>query len=146
MKRVFRGQAGSGPAAAVENGGWLWISGPVPSSAVLERSADDCDDQMRDILEQLDGLLGEAGASGEDVVKTVDYLLPAGLAGYRATGDRRRAYFDGRFPASTGILMEQSTRDGALLSLDTVAYVGGTRRETAPASEQEKHQCKGGTG
>ena len=143
MKRVFQGQAGSGPAAAVENGGWLWISGPVPSPVVLERSADDCDDQMRDILEQLDCLLGEAGASREDVVKTVDYLLPAGLAGYRATGDRRRDYFDGRFlrggfPASTGILMEQSTREGALLSLDTVAYVGGTRRETAPASEREK--------
>lgn len=138
MKRVFRSQTDGGPAAAVEKNGWIWISGPVPRQATLEKSAGDCDAQMRDILNQLDDVLRQAGIERADVMKTVDYLLPAGLDGYRTTAKTRREYFQGRFPTSTGILMEQSTQEGALLSLDTVAHRGGVRRETVPASEIEK--------
>ena len=61
---------------------------------------------MRDILGQLGQPLRQAGVGPQDLTKTVDFLLPPGLTAYRATAAIRFGYFQGRFPATTAVLME----------------------------------------
>ena len=129
----------SGQALAVEKGGTLWVSGLSPAGSPEEGIAQDVGAQMQDILGQLDQILRQAGGGPQDVVKTVDYLLPAGLPDYRATAGVRRDYFQDRFPASTGILMEGSLQSEAMIGVDAVAHLGPTqRRETMPADERAK--------
>ena len=135
-KRVFS----AGAAFGVEKGGFLWVAGLTAATQPSEgRSGEDVGGQMRDILGQLDQLLRQAGGGPQDVMKTVDFLLPAGLPTYRSTADVRREYFHDRFPASTGILMEALPQPGALIGVDIVAHVGpGQRRESVPTDERAK--------
>ena len=127
----------AGRALAVEKGGTLWVAGLAPAGPPQERIPQDVGAQLRDILGQLDQLLLQAGGGPQDVVKTVDYLIPPGLPEYRATAEVRRDYFQGRFPASTGILMEGLLQQDAMIEVDVVAHLGpGQRRETVPADER----------
>jgi enamine deaminase RidA (YjgF/YER057c/UK114 family) len=124
----------------VEKGGLLWMECLSATAQGPEaHPTQDVGEQMRDILDQLDRLLRRAGGSPQDVMKTVDFLLPVGLPAYRATADVRRTYFQGHFPASTGILMEALPQEGALMGVDVVAHIGpGERRETVPADERAR--------
>ena len=140
-KRVFHTpqnpkDGGGGSVRGVEKGGFLWVSGLTASKLPPE---EDIGAQMSDIMGQLGQVLTQAGGGPEDVAKTVDFLLPSGLPTYRATGEVRRDYFQGRFPASTGVLMEGLPQVGATVAVDTVAYLGpGPRRETLPADERAR--------
>ena len=144
-KRVFQsspsgGGRSAGPALGVEKNGLLWLAGLTAATGPSEEHAEpNTGDQMRDILGQADHLLRLAGVGPQDVVKTVDFLLPSGLPTYRGTGEARRDYFQESFPASTGILMEGLPQQGAMVSVDVVAHVGtGQRRETVPTDERSK--------
>ncbi|MBI3328850.1 MAG: hypothetical protein HYZ81_19370 [Nitrospinae bacterium] len=77
--------------------------------------------QARQIYENAGRLLRASGLGWEHVVKTVEFLPPAGLAQYRETGHIRREYLGPRFPAATGIIMPHLTHPNALLQVDFVA-------------------------
>ena len=125
----------AGPAQWLVKGGLLWVSA-LTATAHQET---DTGVQMRDIYGQLQTILRAAGSGPHDVVKTVDFLLPSALPSYRATADVRRDYFNGRFPTSTGVVVEGLPQQGALVSVDVVAHVGdGHRRESTPTTERAK--------
>ncbi len=95
------------------------------------RGPSDIVEQARQIYERVEGVLRAAGFGWEHVVKTVEFLAPAGLSRYRETSAVRKAYLSARYPASTGVIMERLVDPGALLQVDFVA-VAGVRETVNP--------------
>lgn len=77
--------------------------------------------QTQAIFEKAGRMLAATGLSFANVVKTVDYLLPAGLAGYKATGKIRRQFLGPVYPGAAGILMPKLCHPGALIQYDFIA-------------------------
>ena len=86
-------------------------------------------EQLGVIYEKMKLILEAAGASFDDVVKTVDYVTPEGLKDYRETGRVRREYFTGTFPVATGIVVNRLLRPDALLEVDCIAVLGDEKKE-----------------
>jgi enamine deaminase RidA (YjgF/YER057c/UK114 family) len=84
-------------------------------------AAGDIVGQARQIYDNAAPLLRLAGLGWEHVVKTVEFLSPAGLARYRDTGQVRREFLGPHFPAATGIIMPRNVHPDALLQVDFVA-------------------------
>lgn len=76
--------------------------------------------QIRQVFDNTGKVLEAAGASFHDVVKTVDYLVPAGLEDYRRTADVRRVIFK-KFPASSGVLIKGLPEQNALIQVESIA-------------------------
>jgi enamine deaminase RidA (YjgF/YER057c/UK114 family) len=77
--------------------------------------------QTQAIFERAGRLLGALGLGFEHVVKTVDYLTPAALAGYKGTGRVRRERLGPVYPGAAGILMPRLLHPGALIQYDFIA-------------------------
>lgn len=141
QKRVFPGVSapGSRSALVVEKGGLVWVSAISPRLSPHDAPGPDIVAQTQDIFAQLDAALRWAGASRQDVVKTVDYIVPAALPTYRSTAEVRRAYFGEHFPAATGVVMEALPIPNALICVEAVAcIIPGVRRATVPTDEHSR--------
>ena len=77
--------------------------------------------QTRVIFEKIGEILAAAGASFDDVVKTVDYMTTT--ENYRGTADVRREFFKKDFPAATGVIVAGLLRPEALIEIDAVAVI-----------------------
>ena len=77
--------------------------------------------QTRAIFERMGKILDAAGATFDDVVKTVDYITTTD--NYRRTGDIRREFFKKEFPAATGVIVAGLLRPDALIEIDAVAVI-----------------------
>jgi len=64
-----------------------------------------------------------AGARMDDVVKTVEFLVPGGLHDYRRTAEIRREYFQEPYPAATGVVVQGLPQPDWLIAVDAVAVV-----------------------
>ncbi|MCE2404999.1 MAG: RidA family protein [Dehalococcoidia bacterium] len=84
--------------------------------------------QTRAIYVRARRILESAGMGFEDVVKTVDYIVPEALEGYGGTEEVRREVFGEHLPASTNIVIDQLLAPGALAEIDMFAVAGGTRK------------------
>ena len=113
----------------VEKGGLLFISGQTASQYASELGRVVCCggvvEQTRLAYEKISTVLEAAGASFDNVVKTVDYVDPRGLADYRGTAEVRREFFKGSWPASTGVVVERLLRPDALIEVDATAVLDG---------------------
>jgi aminoacrylate peracid reductase len=78
--------------------------------------------QTRVIFETMGKILEAAGATYDDVVKTVDYITTT--KNYRATAGIRREFFKKDFPAATGVIVAGLLRPDALIEIDAVAVIG----------------------
>ncbi|MDP7469639.1 MAG: RidA family protein, partial [Dehalococcoidia bacterium] len=120
-------------APGVRAGGYLWTSGfagsqlDAASGQIVYPAGVAA--QSRVAYEQIGQVLQAGGASHADAVKTVDYLTPSGLDGYRDTAVVRREFFGTGFPASTGIIMNQLLGAGAVVEIEAVVALGGERQE-----------------
>lgn len=77
--------------------------------------------QTRAIFERIGEILRSAGATFDDVVKTVDYITTK--ENYRGTADVRREFFNKEFPAATGVIVAGLLRPDALIEIDAVAVI-----------------------
>ena len=77
--------------------------------------------QTRAIFERIGEILEAAGATFDDVVKTVDYITTT--ENYRGTADVRREFFKNDFPAATGVIVAGLLRPDALIEMDAVAVI-----------------------
>ena len=120
----------------VEKGGILFISGQTASQYDSSLGRVVCRggvvEQIGLVYEKIRLVLEAAGASFENVVKTVDYLTPRGLPDYRGTADVRREYFNGSWPASTGIVVEHLLRPDALIEVDAIAVLNVEKEAVNP--------------
>ncbi|MBW2622083.1 MAG: RidA family protein [Deltaproteobacteria bacterium] len=77
--------------------------------------------QARAIYIKIGEILDSAGASFDDVVKTVDYITTT--ENYRHTADVRREFFKDNFPAATGVIVAGLLRPDALIEIDALAVI-----------------------
>ena len=127
----------------IEKGGLFFLSGETASEYDASQDRVVCKgnvvEQMRLAYEKLRLVLGSLGAGFENVVKTVDYVAPGGLAEYRGTADVRREYFQGAWPASTGVIVERLLRSDALIEVDAVAVLGHKKEAVNPGWPRYDH-------
>ncbi|MEK7848716.1 MAG: Rid family hydrolase, partial [Chloroflexota bacterium] len=120
-------------APGVKAGGYLWTSGFTGSQ--LDTASGQIVypkgvlAQTRVAYEQIGQVLRAGGASPADAIKTVDYLTPAGLEGYRDTAQVRRQFFGTNYPASTGIIMNRLLAPEPVIEIEAVAALQGKRQE-----------------
>ncbi len=112
-------------APAVRKGNLLFISGmdaaqvdPTIGKAVVKG---DIVEQTRVIYEKIKAVLEEAGASFDDVVRTMDYITTT--ENYRGTAEVRRQYFGESFPAATGVIVKVLVHERELIEIDAVAVL-----------------------
>ena len=79
------------------------------------------EEQCREIYARLREQLSTAGSGIEWVVKTTEFVTPAGLAGYRGTADVRREVFAAPYPAATGVVCDRLMNPDAHIAVDVVA-------------------------
>lgn len=110
---------------AVKKGNLLFISGidaaerdPV-TGEVAARG--DIVAQTRVIYEKIKAILEAAGATFDDIVRTVDYITTT--ENYKDTAQVRREYFRGDFPAATGVVVKELLGKGALIEIDAIAVL-----------------------
>jgi len=109
---------------AVKKGNLLFISGMTSYDREGNKvGPGDIVAQTRQIFENMKDVLETAGATFDDVVKTVDYIVPEALQDYRATGEVRRDYFKDNFPAATGIVVNRLLSKESLIEIDAIAVV-----------------------
>ncbi len=77
--------------------------------------------QARVIFTKIGEILETAGATFDDVVKTVDYITTT--ENYRGTADVRREFFHTDFPAATGVIVAGLLRPDALIEIEAVAVI-----------------------
>lgn len=77
--------------------------------------------QARVIFTKIGEILETAGATFDDVVKTVDYITTT--ENYRGTADVRREFFRTDFPAATGVIVAGLLRPDALIEIEAVAVI-----------------------
>lgn len=66
-------------------------------------------------------VLRAAGLGPENLVKTVEYVLPEALSGYRAVAEVRSRHMVQPYPASTGLVIPKLLRPEFLIEVDPLA-------------------------
>ena len=114
--------AGSGLPAAQDSAGVVFL----PTVQPLDDAGDiigagDVVAQAQAIFERAGKMLAALGLGFDRVVKTLDYITPAALADYRATGRVRKRFLGPVYPAAAGILMPRLLHPEALIQYDFIA-------------------------
>ena len=120
----------------VEKSGVLFLSGETASEYDPASNRVVCKgnivEQTRLAYEKIKRVLEAAGGSFNNVVRTVDYVNPQGLADYRGTAAVRQEYFDGSWPVATGIMVERLLRPDALIEVDAIAVLDAKKESVNP--------------
>jgi enamine deaminase RidA (YjgF/YER057c/UK114 family) len=90
-------------------------------SAEADPSEDGIINQCRELYARLDAKLAAVGASAASIVKTTEFIIPAGLRDYRGTAEVRRDLFDAPYPAATGVICERLSKPGAMIAVEATA-------------------------
>ncbi len=108
---------------AVTAGGLVFISGTTawdPASGQTV-APDDIRGQAEFIYGEIARVCELAGTSIDALVKTVEYVTPAGLARYRNVADVRREVLGRPFPVSTGVVVAELLGRSWQLEVEAVA-------------------------
>lgn len=118
---------------AVRAGDVLFMSGQAALDPATERAvhAGDIAAQAEYTYRNILAVLEAAGAGPKHLVKTVEYVTPAGLERYREVASVRQRLLRAPWPASTGAVCEALLRPEFLLEVDPMAVL--TR--ATPAAE-----------
>ena len=108
---------------AVKAGRVLFMSGQAALDPATEQALFD-----GDVVAQADYTYGNmvtvlraAGLGPEHLVKTIEYVLPEALEGYRGVADVRSRHLREPFPASTGLVIPKLLRPEFLIEIDSLA-------------------------
>ncbi|MFN8626296.1 MAG: RidA family protein [Candidatus Binatia bacterium] len=126
MKNVIateKAPAAIGPySQAIRCGQWLFCSGQIGlDPATGEMVSGGVVAEATRVLENLRGVLAEAGASLDDVVRTTIYLID--LAEFSRVNEVYAAFFHAPFPARATVGVAALPR-GARVEIDAIAMVG----------------------
>ena len=113
-------------------GDTLWTSGFVGSEEVDGQASfpQDTGVQMGLTYGIVGSVLEAAGATPSDVVKTLEYVSPQAWLQYGdGSAKARGEFFQGIYPASTGITVNRLLRPEGHVEVEAVAVLGGNREE-----------------
>ena len=108
---------------AVEAGGLLFISGTTAfnMSAGETVAEGDIGGQAEFVYGEIATICEMAGTSIDNLVKTVEYVTPDGVDGYRAVGEVRQSVLGRPFPASTGVVVSGLLSRRWLIEVEAIA-------------------------
>jgi len=104
-----------------EAAGETFAAGDVVYLPSVTAPGRDLISQTRAVFERAEDMLGAAGLSMSNVVKTVDYSTPATLGDYKGTGRVRKDLLGPVYPAAAGILLSRLQTPETLVSIDFIA-------------------------
>lgn len=110
-------------STAVKKGNLLFISGIFavdPKTGEIV-GKNDIVAQTQFIFKQMEEVLRAAGASFDNVVKTVDYITT--MDNYKETAKIRREFFKNGFPAATGVVVNKLLHRDALIEIDAIVVL-----------------------
>jgi enamine deaminase RidA (YjgF/YER057c/UK114 family) len=109
----------------VRAGNYLFISGTgaIDPETGKMRHEGDIVAQAEYIYRNILRVVEAAGGGPENLVKTIEYITPAALPGYRGVADVRRDLLARPYPASTGPVCEFLLRPEMLIEIDCVAIL-----------------------
>ncbi len=118
-------------APGVRAGDTLWLSGFMGHEEVDGKPhfPQDTARQMELSYQAIDQVLKAAGAQPGDIVNSIDFIAPRAQLQYRNTAAVRKEFFNGQYPAATGILMNRLIDPEAHVEVETVAVTGQGRQE-----------------
>ena len=108
---------------AVAVGEWLYCSGQIaldPARGVMVGDGD-IEAETRQVLRNLDAVLGKAGASRADVVKATVYLTD--MAEFSTVNEIYAAFFEGVVPPARATVQVAALPKGAKVEIDFVARI-----------------------
>ena len=110
---------------AVKAGKYLFMSGQGALDPATERMLFDGDivEQAEYTYQNIIKVLEAAGAGPQHLVKTIEYVTPAGLARYREVAGVRARLLREPFPASTGLVCEALLRPEMQIEVDPFAIL-----------------------
>ncbi|WP_308163891.1 RidA family protein [Nonomuraea sediminis] len=111
-------------APGVAAGNTLFMSGFGALEPATQRAIFDGDllAQAEFTYAAIASVLREAGLTGQDVVRLVEYVTPAGVAAYPETAELRRKYFPGE-PALTSVVCSALLRPEFLIEVVPTAVL-----------------------
>lgn len=112
---------------AVKAGNMIWMSGQAALDPETERAvhAGDIVEQTRYTYRNILATLEAADLGPEALVRTVEYVVPAGLPDYAKTSAIRSELLREPWPASTGAFCHALLRPEFLIEIDPTAVVLG---------------------
>jgi len=110
---------------AVRAGNVLFMSGQAALDPATERAVHDGDivAQAEYTYSNINEVLRAAGAGPVNLVKTIEYVTPAGLENYREVAKVRDKLLRAPYPASTGCVCEALLRPEFLIEIDPLAIL-----------------------
>ena len=110
---------------AVKAGKLLFMSGQAALDPATERMLFDGDivAQTEYTYQNIIKVLEAAGGGPQHLVKTIEYVTPAGLARYREVATVRARLLREPFPASTGLICEALLRPEMQIEIDPFAIL-----------------------
>jgi enamine deaminase RidA (YjgF/YER057c/UK114 family) len=110
---------------AVKAGNMLFMSGQAALDPETERAVHpgDIAAQAEYTYTNIIAVLRAAGGDAHNLVKTVEYVTPEGLAGYRTTASVRSKLLHEPYPASTGIICHSLLRPEFQIEVDPIAVL-----------------------
>ena len=110
---------------AVKAGKLLFMSGQAALDPATERMLFDGDivAQTEYTYQNIIKVLEAAGGGPQHLVKTIEYVTPAGLARYREVASVRARLLREPFPASTGLICEALLRPEMQIEIDPFAIL-----------------------
>jgi enamine deaminase RidA (YjgF/YER057c/UK114 family) len=110
---------------AVKAGNVLFMSGQAALDPTTERAlfADDVVAQAEYTYANIIEVLKAAGAGPQNLVKTIEYVTPAGLANYREVAKVREKVLREPYPASTGAICAALLRPEFQIEIDPLAIL-----------------------
>jgi enamine deaminase RidA (YjgF/YER057c/UK114 family) len=116
---------------AVQKGDLLFISGQVGidyrTGKIVDH--DDLIAQTNQAYQNIQTILDVSGATFNDIVKTIDYVAPGGIAKHKDTERVRAKFFKGNYSAHTAVVVYQNLPKEALIKVEATAVVGHTKKE-----------------
>ncbi len=125
-----------------EKDGLVYVSGQTASVYDTEegrvRCKGDIVEQAKVAWEKIGVVLEAAGLSYDNIVRTVDYIAPAGLPKFRHTGAVQEQFMGKSPVASTGVLVHSLLRPDALIEVNAIAAKGNKEAIIPPGPEFER--------
>ena len=112
------------PAKKVDLGTFymVYVSGiQAPKDDSHRVITDDVEEQTKLVFEDISKVLGQAGASLDDVIKAVIYITD--MKDFDKISAIRAEYFKASMPVSTLVEVNRMTRDGAKIEVEVTAII-----------------------
>lgn len=105
---------------AVQAGGFLFLSGVLPAHPDGQPLHGTIEEETRAVLDQIDTVLTELGASRQDVVRATIWL--ADMADFAGMNTAYAAYFGHTLPARSTV--QATLNRGAKVEIEVQAWLG----------------------